>query len=91
MATILEYIQKSGLLMSEVADLAGLSRPYSHVINKIKKISRNKLIQLAVGINLTLTETEDVLSTHGYKKMEWSDAMDILMVIRNRRISGTWP
>ena len=59
-----------GLTRSEVIRRAGIERTYGHqLFNGIRKPSRDKALQLAIGLNLSVEETQTLLKRMGFSAL----------------------
>ena len=81
-----EYLQKlieeKGLNKAEIIKNAELDETYGYqIISGIKKApSRNKVISLAIGMGLGLSETHDMLKATGYAPLYAKREFDAIVI-----------
>ncbi|MBR0466070.1 MAG: XRE family transcriptional regulator [Clostridia bacterium] len=81
-----EYLQKlieeKGLNKAEIIKNAELDETYGYqIISGIKKApSRNKVISLAIGMGLGLSETQDMLKATGYAPLYAKREFDAIVI-----------
>jgi transcriptional regulator with XRE-family HTH domain len=84
-ATFKEYlyaiIEQKGIKMSEAFQMAQMSESYGYqLINGKRQPSRDKVIQLAIGLSLTLLETNRLLKLSGKSELYVKDQRDAVFM-----------
>ena len=83
---ISDYLQKlikeKGLNRSEIIKKSELDDTYGYqIISGIKKApARNKIISLAIGMGLSLSETQDMLKATGYAPLYAKREFDAIVI-----------
>ena len=82
-------IEKKELVKSEVIKSSGLDRVYAYqILNGTRTPSRDKLIQFAFGMKLTLDETQTLLKYNGMAPLYAKNRRDsIILFAINERAS----
>ena len=83
-STLSEYLSNlidlKGLKKSDVIARAGLERSYSYqILSGKKEPSRDKLLLLAFGMELTFQEVQDLLKVNGYAMLYPKNRRDSLI------------
>lgn len=77
------YIARKGLTKAEVVRRSGLNRGYCYEIlsgKKTKNISRDKVIMLCFGLELSVDEAQQLLKKCGYAPLYARDTRDSIMI-----------
>lgn len=77
------YIASKGLTKAEVVCRSGLNRGYCYEIlsgKKTKNISRDKVIMLCFGLELSVDEAQQLLKKCGYAPLYARDTRDSIMI-----------
>jgi len=76
-----EWLQKKGLSKADVVRCSNLNRAYVYQIFLGRKYpSRDKVIALAFGMDLTTEETQKLLKQAGYRELYPRDPRDALLL-----------
>lgn len=76
-----EMIKSSGLKKSDVVRRSGLNRVYTYQILQGRRLpSRDKLVALCFGMQLTLDETNDLLKSAGLAELYARSKRDSLII-----------
>jgi len=83
--TLSEYLQyiiaEKELKKSEVIARSGIERTYAYQIFRGEKVpSRNKLLALSFGMNLTLEEVQTLLMVNGYAQLYAKNKRDSAII-----------
>jgi hypothetical protein len=86
-----ELIREKGTNIPLLSKTSGC--PYSHIDhilkNKIKTVKRDKLLQLAMGLNLTYKEMNDLLINYDYQMLKIEDCNTLIDFALNMNITGS--
>ncbi len=77
------YIARKGLTKAEVVRRSGLNRGYCYEIlsgKKTKNISRDKVILLCFGLELSVDEAQQLLKKCGYAPLYARDTRDSIII-----------
>lgn len=77
------YIARKGLTKAEVVRRSGLNRGYCYEIlsgKKTKNISRDKVIMLCFGLELSVDEAQQLLKKCGYAPLYARDTRDSIII-----------
>lgn len=77
------YIASKGLTKAEVVRRSGLNRGYCYEIlsgKKTKNISRDKVIMLCFGLELSVDEAQQLLKKCGYAPLYARDTRDSIII-----------
>ena len=75
------FMKNKNLKKSEVIDRANIERHYGYqILDGSKKPSRDKLIMLCFGLELTLEETQNMLKKCGWGELYPRDARDSVII-----------
>ena len=76
-----EIIDKHALSKSEIIKKSGLDRVYAYqILNGTKTPSRDKLIQMAIGMELSLEEIQKLLKYSGYAPLYPKNRRDSIVI-----------
>ena len=79
MTTLLQLIEESGLNRNQISKISGISNTYLNKIGSFEangersSIRRKTLINIAISLNLSLVEIDDLLKEYGHEELSTSD------------------
>ena len=97
MTTLLQLIEKSGLNRNQISKISGISNTYLNKIGNVEtngvrsSIRRKTLINIAISLNLSLVEINDLLEEYGHEELSTSDTPSFLSVSENQTVKGILP
>ena len=76
-----ELLEKKNLKRSEVVKAAGLNNTFGYqIFTGQRGATRNKILQLAFGMQLTLRETDRLLQAAGVNELYCKDRRDAIII-----------
>ena len=97
MTTLLQLMEQSGLNRNQVSKISGISNTYLAKVERFEingariKIRRKTLINIAVSLNLSLLEINDLLKEYGHEGLSTSDTPYFLAASENQTVTGILP
>lgn len=76
------YLRRKGLTKADVVKRSGMNRGYCYEImsGTTKNSSRDKIILLCFGLNLTVDEAQQLLKKSGYAALYARDSRDSIII-----------
>ena len=97
MTTLLELIEKSGLNRNQVSKISGISNTYLAKLERLEingeriSIKRKTLINIAVSLNLSLSEINNLLKEYNHEEVSTSDTPYFLAASEIQTVTGILP
>ncbi len=88
--TLEKWIEQTGITRSQIAGIAGVSPAYLNLLTnyRLKTINRKNLIGISVGLYLSMTETNELLSQYKQMPVEDDDIPHFIESGRKRIITN---
>lgn len=85
-----ELIENSGLNLNTISKASGISNTYlaKLVRGGINRPGKDKIASVMLALNLTISDTNDMLAEYDYQPLHTRDIPDLLENNRRRRIEG---
>lgn len=97
MTTLLQLMEQSGLNRNQVSKISGISNTYLAKVEQFElagnriKIKRKTLISIAISLNLSLLEINNLLKSYGHEEISTSDTPYFLSASENLTVTGILP
>ena len=88
-----DNLDSQGITLNELAKISGISNTYLNFIKsgKIKNPGREKIVAVAIGLNYSLEEIDNLLRYNDYKEISEKDFDIFIASAKNRDITGFQP
>lgn len=97
MTTLLQLMKKSGLNRNQVSKISGISNTYLSKIERFENngakinIKRKTLINIAVSLNLSILEINELLRDYHHTEVSTSDTPFFLAASETQNVTGILP
>lgn len=94
---LFELMEKSGLNRNQISKISGISNTFLSKIERIEKggnqikIKRKTLINIAVSLNMSIPEMNNLLLNYGHKEISTSDIPYFIAASENQSVTGILP
>ena len=97
MPSLLQLMEKSGFNRNQVSKISGISNTYLTKIERFEQngskieIRRKTLINIAISLNLSVVEINELLKEYNHNEISTSDTPYFLAASENQNVTGILP